>query len=317
MSEEEIVVANMLIHGHNPDVKLLDLDDKLVDLAVALAKNDEYEKSDFKPTFIRPKLVLKDSKVFLREKFVLHKVSYADELMVKLRLNGRIVRSEEQLLRMYNKIGTPMDPFDLPVKFVNEPYYYGNVSLLTNLSDDPEFLKNMKLYFKSIELSHRTNEMTGVCYVHEIIHTQLESLKGIVKEYYNSEVLSIFMELVYANEKGPMLLREAIKTRINLFLLEFHNLYTYLTEGTCNSNDGLWHNVISCKYIVSTVKAFHLFSNYYLGDEVERNNILWMLQKVISGFKSLEDVLEELGITYNNSLDERHISSLINGTKTP
>lgn len=318
MSEEEIIIANMLIHGHNTDVKLLDISDKLVDLAVMLAKNEEYEKSEFQPIFKQPKLILRDSKVFLREKFVLHKVPHADELIVKLKLQGRLVRSEGELLKLYNGVGKLVDPFEIPVKFVNEPYYYGNVSLLTNLSDDPEFLKRMKLFFKSIELGHRTNDMTGVCYVHEIVHTQLESLKGIVREYYNSEVLSIFMELVYAYDKGPVLLREALKNRINMFLIEFHSLYNFIyADSSCVSDDGLWHNVIACKYIVSTVKAFHLFNNYYIGDEIERNNILWMIQKVFSGTLSLEDMLKDLGITYHNSLEERHVLSLINGTKTP
>ena len=66
MSEEEIIIANMLIHGHNTDVKLLELSDKLIDYAVMLAKNEEYDKSDFQPVYKNPKLILKDSKVFLR-----------------------------------------------------------------------------------------------------------------------------------------------------------------------------------------------------------------------------------------------------------
>ena len=203
MTEEELIIANMLIHGHNPDVELLDLDEKLVDLAVMLATNEDYEKNEFEPTFIRPKLVLKESKVFLREKFILHRISYADEKIIKMKLHGRIIRSEHELLKLYNGVGTLVDPLELPVKFIDEPYFYGNVSLMSNLSDDPEFLKNMKIFFKSIELSNRTSEVSGVCYVHEVVHTQLESLKGIVRDYYNSEVLSIFMELLYAYEQGP------------------------------------------------------------------------------------------------------------------
>ncbi len=316
MSEEEIIIANMLIHGHNTDVKLLELSDKLIDYAVMLAKNEEYDKSEFQPVYKNPKLILRDSKVFLREKFILHKVSYADELMVKLKLHGRVVRSQRELLKLYNGVGRLVDPFEIPVKFVNEPYYYGNVSLMTNLSDDEYFLKHMKLFFKSIELGHRTNDMTGVCYVHEIVHTQLESLKGIVREYYNSEILSIFLELVYAYEKGPILLRETLKNRINMFLVEFHSLYNFVVDKSTDNEDGLWHNVIACKYIVSTVKAFHLFNNYYVGDNVEKNNILWMIQKVFSGSMQLEDMLKELGITYHNSLEERHVLSLIDGTKT-
>ena len=316
MSEEEVILANMLIHGHDTDIKLVELSDRLIDLAVMLAKDEEYEKSEFKPIVKQPKIILKESKVFLRNKFILHSIPYADETIIKLKLHGRVVRSEKELVKLYNGVGRLVDPFELPVKFVSEPYYYGTVSLCTNLSDDPEFLKHMKLFFKSIELGNRTNDMTGVCYVHEIVHTQLESVKGIVREYYNSELLSIFMELVYAYEKGVVLLRETLKNRINMFLTEFHSLYNFL-YGSDITEDGLWHNVIACKYIVSTVKAFHLFSNYYLGDEIERNNILWEIQSVFSGKKKLEDILDILGITYQNSLDERHIKTLIDGTKTP
>ena len=316
MSEEEIVIANMLIHGHDTDIKLVELSDKLIELAVMLAKDEEYEKSEFKPIYKQPKIILKESKVFLRNKFILHSIPYADETIIKLKLHGRIVRSEKELVKLYNGVGRLVDPFELPVKFVNEPYYYGNVSLCTNISDDPEFLKHMKLFFKSIELGHRTNDMTGVCYVHEIIHTQLESVKGIVREYYNSELLSIFMELVYAYENGLVLLRETLKNRINMFLTEFHSLYNFL-YGSDTTEDGLWHNVIACKYIVSTVKAFHLFCNYYIGDEIEKNNILWEIQSVFSGRKSLEDVLDILGITYQNSLEQTHIQTLIEKTKTP
>ena len=40
---------------------------------------EEYEKSEFKATYKQPKLILRESKVFLRNKFILHNVPYADE----------------------------------------------------------------------------------------------------------------------------------------------------------------------------------------------------------------------------------------------
>lgn len=309
MTEDDIIRMNMLIHGHDTDVQLLDLNEKLVDLAVMLATTEDYENTGFDAVSIRPRLVLKESKVFLRERFVLHKVPYADEVMLKLRLHGRIVREEKDLLRLYNKVGIKVDPFEIPIRYVNEPYYYGNVSLLTNLSEDEEFLKNMKLFFKSIDLGHKTNEMTGVCYVHEIVHTQVESLKGIVREYYNSEVLSIFMELLYASSRSPELFKETLKNRINMFLTEFDSLYNYLANQ--NNSFDKWHNIISCKYIVSTLKAFNMYDMYVRENEFGKSNILWLVQKVFSGIKSLEDILDELGITYENSLEAEHIANLI------
>ena len=109
---------------------------------------------------------------------------------------------------------------------------------------------------------------------------------------------------------------ECKRSRINLFLLDFDRLYNFLSSKS-KSNDGLWETLNSCKYIVSTVKAIHLFDNYYLGDEIEKNNILWELQSVISGKKTLETALDVLDITYKNSLNERHVMNLIYGIKTP
>lgn len=310
MTEDEIIRANMLIHGHDTDVKILEMSEKLVDLAVMLATNEDYDKTDYQVTFVQPKIFLKESRIFLREKFVLHQVPYADEIMLKLKLHGRLIKSEKDLLSLYNNIGVNMDPFEIPVKFVREPYYYGNVSLLTNLSEDEMFLKNMKLFFKSIDLGHKTCSMSGVCYIHEIIHTQVESLKGIVREYYNGEVLSIFMELLYAEEKSPLLYREALKNRINMFLTEFSSLFNYLNNDNVEV-DGKWYTIIACKYIVSTLKAFNLYDKYISEDELGKSNILWMLQKVISGISTLEDVLSELNVTYENSLEPTHVANLI------
>ena len=310
-----MILANMLIHGHDTDVRLVELSDKLVNLAIMLAKDEEYQKSEFQAIYKTPELILKDSKIFLRNKFILHNVPYADETIIKLKLHGRFVKSDKELIKLYNGVGKLVDPFELPVKFIDEPYYYGNVSLCTNICNNPEFLKHMRLFFKSVELGNKINDMTGVCYVHEIVHTQLESVKGIVRDYYNSELLSIFMEFAYAYENGLVLLREALKNRINMFLTEFHKLYNFL-NGSYNIDDGLWHSVISCKYIVSTVKAFHLFCNYYIGDETVKNNILWEIQSVISGKKTLEDALDILGITYQSSLDQKYVKTLIEQTRT-
>jgi hypothetical protein len=58
-----------------------------------------------------------------------------------------MVKSEKELIKLYNGIGTLIDSLEIPVQFVDEPYYYGNLSLLTSLSENPEFLKRMKLFF--------------------------------------------------------------------------------------------------------------------------------------------------------------------------
>ena len=317
MTIKELITSNMLIHGHDTDIKILEISEKLVALAEMLANDEELRRVEYKATVLEPTLVLRDVKVFFREKFILHNVSYADELMLKLKLNSRMVRNEDRLLRLYNRVGKSTDPFDIPVKFVDKPYYYGNVCLLVNLSENPEFLKKMKIHFKSVELSKDICEMTGVCYVHEVTHMQLESVKGIVRDYYNGELLCIFLELLYAYEKDVRLFRRTLTNRVDMFLDEFRRLSNFLYIDDNVTEEDVWHNVVACKYIVSTLKAFQLFSNYYLGDEIEKNTILWEIQSVFNGKKTLEEMLEELDITYEGSTDESHVKTLIYDVKTP
>ena len=60
MTDDELIRTNMLIHGHDTDVKVLELSEKLVDLAVMLATNDDYDTTDYQATFVRPKIFLKE-----------------------------------------------------------------------------------------------------------------------------------------------------------------------------------------------------------------------------------------------------------------
>lgn len=310
MCDMDLVKSNMLIHGHDTNVEPLKLETKLIDLAILLAIGDEYDKTGFKLQKVKSRIALKDSKQFLKDTFVLHKIPYCDEILLRLRLNGRILRDEDELVKLYNQCGININPLRLPVKYADEPYYHGKLSLLTNLGDDELFLKNMRVFFKGIELSKKTTQMTGICYVHEIVHTQLERLKGIVKDYYNSEVLTIFAEFVFAERMSPVLLKEDLKNRVNLFLMEFDYLVKYFTLNSSREEDK-FRRIVAGKYVVSTLISFNLFRMYYEEDEIGRKYILSLVQDVFDGKYSLEDMLVKVGITYDNSLDKEHVLRLI------
>ncbi len=309
MTEEELIRTNMLIHGHNPVVDLISVDKKLVDMAAILAMNEDYENVQFRIEREKLREALNKSRIFFQSYFNLHKVSYANDLILKIKLTGKKVRDEDELIKLYNNVGRDISPFKLPVKLVNKPYYYGNVALLTNLSEDEEFLKNMKLFFKNIDLSNKTSSITSVCYVHEIVHTQLESLKGSVEDYYNSELLSIFLELVYSYMQGEEVLSEVLKNRINLFLCDIDGVFKYVLK--MDMREGKWENIIGCKYIVSTLKAFNLFFTFYYGSNNTKKYILNCIQDVFDGKYTLEDMLKKLDITYENSLDSEKVLRLI------
>ena len=75
---------------------------------------------------------------------------------------------------------------------MNEDIFSGSVTEV--LTNNPKH----HIIFREINLSSTTSEHTSASYIHEITHTQLDRLKGTIKEYYNSEVLSLFNEFFHA-----------------------------------------------------------------------------------------------------------------------
>ena len=299
---QDLLKINNLMYGYKDDNSVIKIDEKLVNLAILLANtkfNDDYV---LKPTGYTNEIILNDSRSFLESKFKLHNVSYASDQMIKDSLDGLEVDSIDLLLDKYNKTSILVSPFDIPINFVNKPYYHGVLSIQDIEFYEEEFLKRMKIFIKEIELSNIKSEFSSLCHIHEIMHMELIRLKGAVTDYLNSDVLSIFIELIYAYEKDKKLLKKDYLNRINYFLMEFDTLYKYYYE-----NDGsitIINASICSKYIISILKALYLFYIYINGDILLKKFIIEKIQEVIDGKRTLEETLEELDVTYDNSLNK-------------
>lgn len=150
-SLDEIIKAYMLIHGHDNNLKLLNLDDNLISFVVKLADIDFSKGNKSLKMLLSERKAISDAKNFMEHYFKLHKVLYANDSDLK-KLNGRLIMSIDGLLRLYNKMGKLVNPFDIPVKFVDKDAFYGNLILQTSLSDDEYFLQRMKLFLKKLNL---------------------------------------------------------------------------------------------------------------------------------------------------------------------
>ena len=89
--------------------------------------------------------------------------------------------------------------FGLPIKKVkDEDTFFGSLNEVAILTD-PEPL----FYYRNISLSAKPTEITKLAYTHEIAHSQLNHIKGIIKDFYNTEVISILLESIHALEADP------------------------------------------------------------------------------------------------------------------
>lgn len=159
----------------------------------------------------------------------------------------------------------------------------------------------MKVFIERIKLSQTITSITGLSYTHEIVHTQLLRERGMVKNYKNTEVLSIFLEFVYCYEGSFSLeeLRRIELRRLNYFLVEFDALFKFYYENQGNTIDA----IMSSKYLESIVLALRLFQLYYQSNSIVKKEILCSIQNVFAGKLCLEEMLAIYGIVFEDSLD--------------
>lgn len=195
------------------------------------------------------------------------------------------------LISMLNNFIELRHPFEVPVIFdcnldiedgFFRPLYIGDKN------------KNMKLIFAEYILTGKLSELTPGIYTHEIVHSQLENVKG-VKNYLNYEVLSVFFDKLTALylDKSGELLKKNESLRFNTLK---QSIYLLL-------DDNLPHvgKLIASMSASSLLQAEHLFDRYLYGTTSEKNDIIEQIQNIFDGENKVEDLLEVNDITFDNS----------------
>lgn len=304
----------LMLHGHD-DMGIFEVDDttleyikKVVDLPV----------KEFDGVFIpgvSKRLSESDARYFLGTKLVLNRIGYLSDKVLLNLIKNNDIKDVESLIRIYNLSPTIMDPFALPVEYSLDKLFAGSLETQILVIDDEslysKILPNINVYFNKIYLSKHITDITTACYIHELMHAQLEQHKGSIVDFYNSEVYSIFMELLYAYENNSLSYDVILSNRINHLIMSFNNMYLYQTEQTKEENYQLFDYCVDGKYLVSIVKAFQLLDLYIHADIKVKREILAKLQSVIDGELTVEDSLEHFDVSFENGLDSNIIHRLI------
>lgn len=196
--------------------------------------------------------------------------------------------SIEEYLQTLQKKSFIADAVNVPINFVDShTCIYGETVKPLGLIDDDSVLEKSPILISGYNLgSIKLSRLGIITHLHEVTHALLERHKGSVKDYYKSEMLSILMEKISADEID--------KTSV---LLSKQNIFRYenLKQTLENSNDD------SHKYLLSTLLAEVLFDKYKNGTETYKNHLLAQISKVLEGKLVLEDMLINEGITLDNS----------------
>ncbi len=188
-----------------------------------------------------------------------------------------------------SKIKSKIKVHNLPISYQSGNSMEGKVNKLIIYCKNIELLKKYKIIFSGIILGSDFNYLSPFILIHEQIHSLLERNKGVIENYYNSELLPILMESIGAYTHNNILADLIIKNR--LYLCE-HDKKKLQKE-----KDDLKVN----KYLNSSFLAYYLFDIYISYNRLIKNEMLEKIEKVLDGSLQLEEFLKLYDATYENS----------------
>ena len=243
--------------------------------------------------------MIQKTKTFFYNNFSLRDILYMSHDMTVELCEDFLSNSNDDLDGFQNKlndISKTISPFDLPISYIKGATIFGNLLNEMLLIRDEQFMKEQQIRFSELQLGARITPFTSILYGHEIIHTQLEGIKGSIENLHNREVLPIFMENVLSFEfdSNNELLRQNMFIRYKDML----NDMLRLAEPEFYMDTDLH---LASGYINSVLKASNLFDKYVSSSLEERSKMLHSVQNVFDGKCTVEDFLCYYDVTLENS----------------
>lgn len=303
----------LLLHGHQ-DLEIFEVDSKVYDLVKAIDALPVPEFQGIEIPYISNGLLVSNARFFLESKLFMHYVGYlSNERLIKAVQDKRVV-DVASLVDLYNRSASFVPPHKIPISYTEKGVFKGSLETQLLIFDDKEIdrevLSKINVFFNQIKLSMHSTDIGTSCYIHELVHTQLESCKGVINNYYNSEVASIFMEMLYALENDRVNFQIILSSRISHIISCFNRMATYQT-GEKQKNYELYDFCKDGKYFISILKAFNLLRLYMESDKPVKKEILKSLQHVFDGEDLFESFLDKFDISYESSLELEHTKKLL------
>lgn len=297
--------------------KQLDQKDIQAVIGIAELKMPEYAFAEL--PYIKRKAFLEKTKAFCSSKLLFHNVGVlTDDRLYKVMRKAK-VQDLDGIAEVFNKAAISVSPFKIPISYEKKNVLDGSLRpqlfYLDAFNELLELLPKLNIYYAEVKLPVTSTEFGVPGYVHELVHSQTKNQRGIIDNYYDDEVLSIFMELLCAYERKELYI-PVLMSRIRCLCGTFTNMYLYQTgtleelkEVKPDYNDVDY--LAGGKYVFSILKAFKLLDVYLNGSYGVKKDILIRIQSVFDGARKLSETLESLDVNYESSLDSNVTKRLL------
>ena len=312
MEELNNIVQYMNLHGNKYNSPII-LDDNLYNCIYDISNINTIDLNGIEFRYITKKHLKGRSKAFFDKYFKVHDVGLLGNNKLKKIFINRDFSNISNIINVYNNSALFLSPFELPIKYKYKELFCGTLVTQTLLTDNIKqansILKGLNIYFSGIVLPSTCTDISVASYIHEITHSQIESNKGLVEDFNNLEMLSVFLELVYASKSNLNTLKIITLNRIEHLLLSYGNIIK--NEEIKNSEEYFSYST-NVKYLKSILKAFNLFDKYLSNNNEYKKHVFSNIQKIFDDKLSVEEFLDKFDITYENSLDSKHVKKLVN-----
>lgn len=230
---------------------------------------------------------IKVSEKYMKELFEIQKVPYCPK-----EISDQALEEKEEILGFLNFVSNIkfIDPYNLPIVRTDD---------VKNVHLDIAIAKagnNIAYACAQISLPGFQNYLKGSTYNHEIMHSQVTN-SGKTTNYWNVETFSMFVEF--------LTLLNIDKSHTSYYfwkqfrIQEMQESYKYLLKNNCKGEQD--HQIKASAYIVSGLKSNHLLEKYLNGSDSTKQKIIDSIQSVLEGKQTVEDILDNFAITYENS----------------
>ena len=203
------------------------------------------------------------------------------------RINEEILKQQvyffEELNLQLRRVYTLLDDVEMELspQYIAIDLSKDNRSIVDPIVDK-EF---NKVLFPYISIRNSNNYTPRINYIHELVHTQVDSSYNM-NNILNNELLPIFMELLYSD-------RIKYDNRVNDRLVELSAAIGYLYDPDYKEENSI--------YIYSLLQALNLYRLYNRSSEEYKKEIIRYIQLLFNRDIYLEELLDRYNINYDNS----------------
>lgn len=243
--------------------------------------------------------IINETMQFFRKYFDIHDIYYLN--VDNLRKNSENISMSKNQVEAYQKYYSIMrktSPYNIPIRLAEGHSMIGEVQKPIILIPSEEEYQLEQIPFSQIMLGNKLTKLSTSTYIHEIAHTQIESIPGSTQVYLNREVVSIFLEKLSAYEADPT--GNLLKISERMRFIFWSSNVDILTSKKTDSRE---KQIDAMVYIQSTLLAEKLFDMYLRSSKEQRTSYIYDIQDIFNGKKTVEEILEKRDITFTNSKD--------------